>query len=133
MNKPLRQVYKIVERTIDEHGQILIIPEIKFESYWTTLDIEPEKVIALYHEHGTCEKFHSELKTDLDLERFPSGKFCTNDLILHLGCFAYNLLLIIGQESLKEEGAPLKKQVIRRRVTTVIQNLITLHQKWSHT
>ncbi len=129
MKNPLRQVYKVVERTIDKHGQNLIIPEVEFESYWTTLDIEPEEVIELYHEHGTCEQFHRELKTDLDLERFPSGKFCTNDLILHLGCFTYHLLRIIGQESLKEEDASLKKKVFRRRVKTVIHNLITLASK----
>lgn len=129
MKKPLRQVYKVVERTIDKHGQILLVPDIDFESYWTTLKIEPEEVIELYHEHGTCEQFHSELKTDLDLERFPSGKFSTNDLILHLGCFTYNLLRIIGQESLKSDDAPVKKKVFRRRVKTVIQNLITLASK----
>ncbi len=75
MKNPLRQVYKVVERTIDKHGQILIIPEVKFERYWTTLDIEPEEVIALYHEHGTCEQFHRELKTDLDLERLLRESF----------------------------------------------------------
>lgn len=132
MEKPLRQVYKVVERTIDRHGQILIIPEVEFESYWTTLTIDPEEVIELYHEHGTSEQFHSELKTDLDLERFPSGKFLTNDLILHLGCFTYNLLRIIGQESLKRDDAPLKRKVFRRRIKTVIQNLITLASKLVH-
>ena len=129
MNQPLRQVYKIVERTIDKHGQVLLIPDLSFESYWTTLAVEPEEVINLYHEHGTCEQYHSELKTDLDLERFPSGKFATNDLILHLGCFTYNLLRLIGQESLKKNDAPVKKKVFRCRVKTVIQNLITLASK----
>lgn len=51
MNQPLRQVYKIVERTIDKHGQVLLIPDLSFESYWTTLAVEPEEVINLYHEH----------------------------------------------------------------------------------
>lgn len=129
MKKPIRQVYKVVERTIDKNGQILLIPDIEFESYWTLLPLEPEEVINLYHEHGTCEQFHSELKTDLDLERFPSGKFATNDFILHLGCLAYNILRIIGQESLKIPDAPLKRKVFRRRVKTVIQNLITLASK----
>lgn len=129
MEKAIRQVYKVVERTIDRNGQILLVPDIEFESYWTLLRLEPEEVINLYHDHGTCEQFHSELKTDLDLERFPSGKFATNDLILHLGCLAYNLLRIIGQESLKTPDAPLKRKVFRRRVKTVIQNLITLASK----
>lgn len=105
------------------------MPDIEFESYWTSLSIEPQKIIDLYHEHGTCEQFHSELKTDLDLERFPSGKFKTNDLILHLGCLTYNLLRIIGQETLKGDDTPVKKKVFRRRVKTVIQNLITLASK----
>lgn len=85
--------------------------------------------MSLYHDHGTNEQFHSELKTDLDLERFSSGKFATNDLILHLGCLTYNLLRIIGQESLKAPDAPLKRKVLRRRIKTVIQNLITLASK----
>lgn len=129
MEQSLRQVYKVVERTIDKNGQILLIPDIEFESYWTNLPNETEEIIQLYHEHGTCEQFHSELKTDLDLERFPSGKFATNDLILYLGCLAYNLLRIIGQESLKSDDAPLKRKVFRRRVKTIIQNLITLASK----
>jgi hypothetical protein len=128
-DKSIRQIYKIVERTIDKDGQILLVPDIEFESYWTTLQVEPQEVIQLYHEHGTSEQFHSELKTDLDLERFPSGKFDTNELILFLGCFTYNLLRIIGQETLKSNDAPLKKKVFRRRVKTVIQNLITLASK----
>ena len=28
-------------------------------------------VIDLYKHHGTHEQFHSEIKTDLDLERLP--------------------------------------------------------------
>jgi len=55
----------------------------------------------------TSEQFHSELKTDLDLERLPAGKFDTNNLVLHAGVFAYNLLRIMGQESLKEQDAPI--------------------------
>ncbi|TCS75731.1 hypothetical protein EDD64_106108 [Effusibacillus lacus] len=54
-----------------------------------------------------------------NLERLPSGKFATNNLVLHFGIFAYNLLRIVGQESLKKEDAPLKNKVIRRRIRTV--------------
>ncbi len=130
LDKEVRQVYKVVERTIRRDGQILLIPEIEFESYWTSLpNNKPEEIIELYHDHGTSEQFHSELKTDLDLERFPSGKFKTNDFILHLGCFTYNLLRLIGQETLKTDDAPLKKKVFRRRIKTVIQNIITLASK----
>jgi hypothetical protein len=108
---------------------ILFTHNLSFESYWTTLAVEPEEVIHLYHEHGTCEQYHSELKTDLDLERFSSGKFVTNDLILHLGCFTYNLLRLIGQENVKKNDAPVKKKVFRRRVKAAIQHFITLASK----
>ena len=39
------------------------------------------EVIGLYHAHGECEQFHSEIKTDMDMERLPSGKFETNELV----------------------------------------------------
>jgi hypothetical protein len=64
-------------------------------------------VVELYRAHGTSEQFHSELKTDLDLERLPSGKFQTNELVLLLGMVPYNLLKLIGQESLREADAPI--------------------------
>jgi hypothetical protein len=129
LEQTVNQVFEVTERTIDKHGQQLLVPDIEFDTYWTTLPDNPKEIIRLYHDHGTCEQFHSELKTDLDLERFPSGKFATNELILHLGVLAYNLLRIIGQESLKVPDAPLKKKVFRRRIKTVIQNIITLASK----
>ena len=129
LQQEVRQIYKVVERTIRRDGQLLLIPEIEFESNWISLPNTPEEIIELCHDHGTSEQFHSELKTDLNLERFPSGKFKTNDLILHLGCFTYNILRLIGQETLKTNDAPLKKKVFRRRIKTVIQNLITLASK----
>jgi len=38
--------------------------------------------------------------------------------------FAYNLLRIIGQESLRKDDAPIRSNVQRRRIRTVIQNII---------
>ena len=43
-----------------------------------------------------------EIKTDMDVERLPSGKFDSNKLVLELTVIAYNILRIIGQESLKK-------------------------------
>ena len=119
----------MIERTIDASGQILLVPEIEFDTYYTSLIAPNSTIIELYKDHGTSEQFHSEIKTELDLERLPSGKFATNDLVLHFGLFAYNLLRIIGQESLKADDAPLRKKAKRRRVRTVIQNIITLASK----
>lgn len=46
-------------------------------------------MIALYADHATHEQFHAEIQTDRGLERLPSGKCATNDLVLTLGAMAY--------------------------------------------
>ncbi|MFD2880647.1 hypothetical protein ACFTAO_39440 [Paenibacillus rhizoplanae] len=50
----------------------------------------------------------------MNLERLPSGKFATNDLVLCAGLVAYNLLRAIGQISLQEPDAPVRTKVNRR-------------------
>ena len=81
IERPLRRVLRLIERTIDKHGQVLIEPELTLEGWTTSLSakqFDAKAIIALYADHGTHEQFHSEFKTDLDLERPPSGKFDTN-------------------------------------------------------
>jgi len=126
IEEPLRMVFCVTLRTMEADGQELLIPTIEVETYWTSLNDDVATVVGLYRAHGTSEQFHSELKTDLDLERLPSGKFQTNELTLLLGMVAYNLLRLIGQESLRETDAPIRKQVSRRRVRSVMQDLIYL-------
>jgi hypothetical protein len=72
------------------------------------------------------------LKTDFDLERFPSGNFATNASILLMGLIAYNIVRIMGQESLKKDDAPIKRPVKRRRAKTIIQNLIYIAVRVVH-
>ena len=115
----------MVERTIDKYGQILLMPEIELNMWWTNLGWSDADIIASYHAHGECEQYHSEIKTDMDVERLPSGKFATNELVLELTIIAYNLLRMIGQESLRHKPDQ-KKRVKRRRIRTVIGNLILL-------
>jgi hypothetical protein len=62
----------------------------------------------------------------MDLERLPSGKFETNSLVLNLAILAYNILRLMGQESIKQNDAPMRKMAKRRRIRTVIQNLILI-------
>ena len=119
----MRIVYEITERTIDKHGQVLLIPDIELNMFWTNLGWTDDEVIASYHAHGECEQYHSELKTDMDVERLPSGKFATNALVLELAMIAFNILRMIGQESLKHKQ-PEKRKVRRRRLRTVIENLV---------
>ena len=83
-----------------------------------------EEIIDQYHHHGTSEQFHSEQKSDMGLERFPSGHFATNHLILIMALVVYNFLRIIGQTANRSVQMPMRKSATRRRLRTVIQNLI---------
>ena len=119
----MRIVYEVIERTVDKHGQILLAPDIELNTWWTNLGWTDVDIIASYHAHGESEQYHSEIKTDMDVERLPSGKFDTNELILELTVIAYNLLRMMGQESLRHKPDQ-KRRVKRRRIRTVIDNLI---------
>ncbi len=134
--KPLRIVFEVIERTIKK-GQFLLVPEIEVNTWWTSLEDAALPVILLYHDHGTSEQFHSEIKSDMDLERLPSESFSTNSDIMSLALLAYNLLRLCGQESLREDNgnlanrAPYRKKSGRRRLRTVIQDLMYLASRIS--
>jgi hypothetical protein len=132
--KAERVVVEAIRRTATPDGQALLIPELEINTFWTSLKpskVTAQQVVDLYHDHGTSEQFHSELKTDMDLERLPSGKFATNALVLECGLVAYNALRLCGQESLRqdkklppEQKMPVRKRVRRRRLRSVIQDMI---------
>lgn len=67
---------------------------------------------------------HSEFKTDMDVERFPSGKFATNSLVMELAVIAYNILRMIGQESTGLDDTPRRKKAKWCRLRTMITNII---------
>jgi len=121
-----RRVYRLTERTIDKRGQQMLLPEYVLEGWSTTLPerFTPEQVIALYEDHGTHEQFHSEFKTDMDLTRLPSGKFDTNHLVCALASVAMNLLRLVGQHTLHDSDAPVRHAAQRRRIRTVMQELM---------
>jgi len=121
-----KRIVRVTERTIDKKGQFLLAPDITLEGWWTDLEMAAEDVIELYRQHATSEQFHSEFKTDLDLERLPSGKFATNALLMALGAFAYNILRFIGQTGLIAPFGPVRHSAKRRRLRTVIQELMYL-------
>jgi hypothetical protein len=119
-------VFEVIERKRDREGNRLLIPEIEVNSWWTNLDIGPEKIIELYHAHGTSEQFHSELKSDMDVERLPSGKFEVNRIVLAVAMNAYNALRVLGQKAVAEAG---RKRFKRKRLGKVIQDLICVAGK----
>jgi len=118
-------VFEVVERTVLSNGQVLIEPEIEVAVWYTSLDQPASRIIRLYRDHGTSEQFHSELKTDPDIERLPSGTFATNNLVLQFALFACNLLRFIGQTTLSLTQVPIRKTAQRRRIRTVIHSIIT--------
>lgn len=128
---PIFTVFEVIERLTDaKTGQAFLIPEIEVNTWWTSLPEDAATVIELYHRHGTSEQFHSEIKTDIGLERMPSGSFKTNDLFLRLGMLAFNALRIIGQKAMKLKALlPLKLDVARRRLRSVMQDLIYIGAK----
>ena len=122
----VRAGYEIIKRIIDKYGQFLLEGDIEVNTWWTNLGMTDREVIGLYHAHGECEQFHSEIKADMDLERLPSGKCETNELVLELAILAYNILRMIGQESIGRKGTETKHKVRRRRLRTVIGNMIMM-------
>ena len=90
------------------------------------MGISDIEVIGSYHFPGECEQFHSEIKIDMDLERLPFGKFETNELVLELAILTYNILRMIRQESSGRRRTATKHKVRRRRLRTVIGNMIMM-------
>ena len=62
----------------------------------------------------------------MDVERLPSGKFEINALVLELTVIAYNILRMIGQGTIGKRAPRQKRAVKRRRLRTVISDLIMM-------
>ena len=120
----IRTGHESIERTIDKYGQFLLPSDLEVNTWWTNTGMADSEVIQNYHAHGECEQFHSEIKTDMDVERLPSGKFDTNELVLELTILAYNILRMIGQETIGRRKT--RHKVHRRRLRTVISNMILM-------
>ncbi len=118
--------YEIIERTIDKREQYLFPADVEVNTWWTNTNITDEELIKQYHAHGESEQFHSEIKTDTDLERLPLGKFNTNELILELTILAYNILRMIVQETIGRRCGRQKRPVRCRHIRTVINNLVMI-------
>jgi hypothetical protein len=130
-------VFTYTERTLDKEGEPLLVPETDLETWWTNLYESPETIIALYHDHGTSEQFHSELKSDLGVERLLSGKMGVNALVLTMAMVAFNTLRWIGQSALGTGSLmPIKidpdNPSLRKRLRKVISDLIMIGCKLVH-
>lgn len=129
--EPVPVAFEVVVREIDKTGRHLLFPELEVSTYWTNLSESADEIIRLYHDHGTSEQFHSELKSDMDVERLPSSSFKTNALVLLLSMLAYNCLRIIGQQMIDlKDISPVKLDMSRRRAKSVIRDLILISCKY---
>ena len=126
ITQTVRIVFEITCRTIDKHGQVLLVPDIEVNTWWDNTGLSDKTVIELYHQHGTMEQYHSEIKSDMGMEKLPSGKFATNTLIHDLSMFAYNLLRVIGSQLAGFKDIPMRGTAFRRRVRTIIMNIIRI-------
>ncbi len=135
LETPVRQVFEVTERTVAADGAQLLLPDLQVDVWFTSLETEtPEEIIALYHDHGTSEQFHSEFKGEIGLERLPSGKLAANRTVMLLGMIAYNALRRIGQDALHgPESLPLRREVSRRRIRKVIQDIVRFACKFVRT
>jgi hypothetical protein len=129
--EPLTMAYRVIRRTINSKGEALLIDDVEVETYWTNLWLGAEDIVELYHQHGTSEQFHSELKSDLGLERFPARSYAVNQQHLSIGILTYNLLRSI--EAMARQERPLWpsgiKKVSRRRVGSIVHDLILVGAK----
>lgn len=119
----VRRVLRATERYFEKDGTPLLVPDVEIEGWWTNLSVAKDKVIELYKGHALCEQYHSELKSDMDLERLPSGKFATNALVMNCSALAYNILRAVGQVGLMSK-AQARRAKQRRRIKTVMQDLV---------
>ena len=125
------EYFKVKEIYIDSEEQILMIPDIAVEVYSSNLTLDIDEILELYHLHGECEQFHSEIKSDIGLERFPSGTFSVNQLLLQIVLLSVNLLRLCGQHALREDDGQLqernrfkRKARYRTRLRSIIQDLM---------
>lgn len=115
----------MIERT-SKKRQTLLLPEYKVFSVWTNLKkVSDADILHLYRDRATCEQYFAELKSKLDLQRLPSGKFRVNELLLQLGSLVNNIQHVLG-ESLLDSGIFGLKKASRRRLRTIILGLMSL-------
>ena len=80
----------------------------------------------LYKNHAESEQYHSEIKTDMKLEKLPSHYFATNKFILSFAAIAFNIMRRVSDLLLEEKETfehPKKDKIKRIRIGTTIKIL----------
>jgi hypothetical protein len=128
IEKECRKILSVVQINNDLNtGQPLLIPYRSLHLWRTNLpetNFSPQDVIHLYKDHATSEQFHSEFKTDLDIEKLPSSKFKTNEFIVAMAQLVFNMLRVIGHEALSSDLLNPKGKKSRLRIRTILLKII---------
>ena len=71
VRREARRVLRLIQKTINARGQVLLVPDFKLEGWTSSLPtmLNAQAVIGLYADRGTHEEFHPEFNTYLDLTR----------------------------------------------------------------
>lgn len=116
------RVVRLERRLQDENRQPLLVPLDEVSMWWTNLGLPPPEIVALYNDHGTSEQYHSEMKTDLDMERLPAISFASNKVAHAAAMVAFNVLRKMAVDAAKimrRKGDPM-----RLRIKTVILDIM---------
>ena len=105
--------------------KMLIAPEHELDGWWTSLKSPETTVIKLYAGRGASSSTVRSKPTWTWSGSRP-GKFVTNSLVLSLAGFVYNMLRIIGQFGLLGPDSPVRHPAKRRRIRTVMQEIMYL-------
>ncbi len=79
----VRIVYEVIERTSKSQWSIVFVTGYRNQHLMEFID-RTRKGDDRAIPRGRSEQYHSELKSDMDIKRLPSGKFQTNQLVLEL-------------------------------------------------
>ncbi len=93
----------------------MLAPDIELNTWWINLGLTGDEIIRLTMLMVSVNSTTTRSSSDMDVERLPSGKLATNELVLELTILAYNILRIIGHESLRSKGSPKTKHPIKCR------------------
>jgi hypothetical protein len=101
---------QVTERRIDKHGQAMLFPEVEAEGWWTSLEQADAAIIGLYRDHATSEQFHSEFKTDLDVDGCRQ-----ENLTPMIWCWLVPLLPITGE---LKQTTPKSHRILRKPIAS---------------
>jgi hypothetical protein len=117
-----RRIARVSFRHHAADGSRLLFPEPDISVWWTNLPLDTAACVDAYRRHGTSEQYHSELKSELGVERLPSRRLDVNSVFLTLEMVAFNILRRIGLDL--GDAAPMRRKAERRRIGTVIRHVI---------